>query len=83
LTPLLPFADRLRAVAIPGDTASLDAKEVAKAATAVGFNDSFSADSVAAAIDSLVDSRVPRRLLICGSLYLAGTVLKENGTTID
>lgn len=83
LAPLLPFADRLRAVTIPGDTASLNAKEAAKAATAVGFNDSFVADSVAAAIDSLVDSRVPRRLLICGSLYLAGTVLKENGTTID
>jgi folylpolyglutamate synthase/dihydropteroate synthase len=49
---------------------------------AAGFADSFAAGSVAAAIDSLVDSRVPRRILICGSLYLAGAVLKQNETTI-
>jgi dihydrofolate synthase / folylpolyglutamate synthase len=82
LTPLLPFASRLRAVAIPGDTMSLGAEEAAKAAMAAGFTDTLTADSVAAAIDSLVDSRVPRRILICGSLYLAGAVLKENETTI-
>jgi dihydrofolate synthase/folylpolyglutamate synthase len=82
LTPLLPFVHRLCAVAIPGDEASLAAKAAASAAAAVGFRDVQVADSVAAAIDSLVDSRVPYRILICGSLYLAGAVLKENGTTI-
>ena len=82
LKPLAPFAARLRAVAIPGDAASLTAKAAAKAAMAAGFVDAQAAESVAAAIDSLVDSRVPCRILICGSLYLAGAVLKENGTTI-
>ncbi len=82
VAPLLPFAGRLRAVAIPGDLTSLGADEVAEVAMAAGFADSFAADSVAAAIDSLVDSCVPQRILICGSLYLAGAVLKENGTTI-
>ena len=42
LTPLLPFAARLRAVAIPGDTMSLGAEEVAKAAYSGAGSDSDS-----------------------------------------
>ncbi len=82
LKPLTPFAARLRAVAIPGDAASLTAEVAAKAATAAGFVEAQPAESVAAAIESLVDSPAPGRILICGSLYLAGAALKENGTTI-
>jgi dihydrofolate synthase/folylpolyglutamate synthase len=35
--------------------------------------------SVAAALDHIVEHETkPSRILICGSLYLAGTVLKDN-----
>ena len=41
------------------------------------------AGSVAEAIDAVADevnAMGPPRILICGSLYLAGSVLAENGT---
>jgi dihydrofolate synthase/folylpolyglutamate synthase len=82
LKPLAPFAAGLRAVAIPGDAASLTAEVAANAANSAGFVDARPAESVAEAIESLVDSPPPGRILICGSLYLAGAALKENGTTI-
>ena len=82
LAPLVPFAARLRAVEIPGDAASLPPEEIVRHATALGVADVATAESVMAATESLVDSRVPRRILICGSLYLAGAVLRENGSTV-
>ena len=39
--------------------------------------------SVAEAIDAIaeeINAMAPPRILICGSLYLAGSVLAENGT---
>lgn len=79
LGPIAPFARALRAVAIPGDPASASAEEAAKAARAAGIADSAPADSPAAAVAALSASPGPRRILICGSLYLAGAVLAENG----
>jgi len=85
LGPLAPFARSLRAVAIPGEAASLSAEEAARAATEAGFQASSSA-GVAAALGEIVrDSGRDGgrdggtgRILICGSLYLAGHVLAEN-----
>ena len=78
---LAPSAASLSAVPIPGEAGALDAAEAAEAARAVGFAaEAF--DSVSDALAALVpkQSNGPVRILICGSLYLAGRVLAENGT---
>jgi dihydrofolate synthase / folylpolyglutamate synthase len=80
LKPLAPLLDDLNAVAIPGDHATLSAEDCVKAGTAVGLISS-GYPSVEAALRSVVDAHEggpPCRVLICGSLYLAGTVLAEN-----
>jgi dihydrofolate synthase/folylpolyglutamate synthase len=82
LKPLAPLLEDLNAVAIPGDHASLSAEDCVKAGTQVGLISS-GFPSVEAALRSIVDSHEdgpPCRVLICGSLYLAGTVLAENGS---
>jgi dihydrofolate synthase/folylpolyglutamate synthase len=78
LVPLARRARRLRAVGIPGEANALSAEQVATIATARGIA-SRTADSVAAAIADLAGGAGPARILICGSLYLAGVVLAENG----
>ena len=78
LRPLAPVADGLAAVAIPGEGASLGADELAAAARAAGV-EAAPAPSVAAALDGIVAAAPGARVLICGSLYLAGRVLRENG----
>jgi dihydrofolate synthase/folylpolyglutamate synthase len=73
LAPLAPFVTRVRAVVVPGEDSTLTAEELAAAARRVGI-DADPADSVSDAVRSLVD-RPGGRILICGSLYLAGSVL--------
>ncbi len=78
LKPLARRARELHAVRIPGEPASLSAMEAAAAARDSGFS-AAEAGSVAAALRALVaQGGPPRRVLICGSLYLAGRVLAEN-----
>ncbi|MEX0921597.1 MAG: Mur ligase family protein [Rhodovibrionaceae bacterium] len=78
LKPLARQARDLAAVAIPGEPASLSAAEAAAAARDSGFA-AEAAESVAAALAALAaKGGPPRRVLICGSLYLAGRVLAEN-----
>ncbi|MDJ0946961.1 MAG: folylpolyglutamate synthase/dihydrofolate synthase family protein [Kiloniellales bacterium] len=76
-----PGAASLSAVPIPGEAGALSAAEAAEAARAVGFAASPFA-SVSDALAAIVhrDADGPARVLICGSLYLAGRVLAENGT---
>ena len=68
----------LQGVAIPGQDATLSAAAIVAAAKAAGLS-ALAAAGVDAALDQLCASEVPGRVLICGSLYLAGTVLAENG----
>ncbi|MEO8560047.1 MAG: bifunctional folylpolyglutamate synthase/dihydrofolate synthase, partial [Rhodospirillales bacterium] len=77
LRPLATHSKRARAVAIPGH-ASYSAEQAAERAQEVGLP-CTPADSIAAAIQDLRRStEKPLRVLICGSLYLAGTVLADN-----
>ncbi len=79
LQPLAGKVNALRAVAIPGEESSLSAEETAAAAARLGI-DAAAAVEIDAALQSLVDHFPgPARVLICGSLYLAGEVLRENG----
>lgn len=80
LTPLAGHAGRLFAVTIDGEETALPAKEGAAAARAAGF-DAAESDSVSAALGSIrQEAPAAGRVLICGSLYLAGAVLAENKT---
>ena len=78
LQPLGEIAEALYAVSIPGETATLSADETADAATSVGMT-SFSADSVEDAAKKIHATDPKARILICGSLYLAGHVLQNHG----
>ena len=77
LTPLVPRSASLTAVAIPGEAASHTAAESAGFARQAGATQVAQADSVPAALDALAREAdgAPARVLICGSLYLAGKVL--------
>jgi dihydrofolate synthase/folylpolyglutamate synthase len=78
MAPLAGVAQSLHAVSIPGQAATLTASDTAAAARAAGLA-AQEADSVAAALASLTAQTPDARILICGSLYLAGEILKENG----
>jgi dihydrofolate synthase / folylpolyglutamate synthase len=79
LSPLAPLVRSLHALAIPGEHSSLSASQAAAAAREAGI-DTHEASDVAAALDAIIRSEPsPARVLICGSLYLAGSVLADNG----
>ena len=78
LRPLAVAAESLRAVDIPGEAATLTAAETASAARAAGL-DAQECTSVATALAAIIAEDPGGRVLICGSLYLAGQILRENG----
>ncbi|MBP7001242.1 folylpolyglutamate synthase/dihydrofolate synthase family protein [Amaricoccus sp.] len=78
LRPFAGMAASLQGVDIPGEAATLTAAETVAAARSVGIAAEAAADVVEAA--ARVAARAPEaRVLVCGSLYLAGRVLRENG----
>jgi len=78
LRPLATQVEKLVAVSIPGEAATLPAGETAQAARAVGMHAAEAASVHQAIVDILADDPFAR-VLICGSLYLAGNILRENG----
>jgi len=78
IRPIAPHVKKLGAVTIPDEEASISGAEAFAVAKAAGI-DSFTADSVGAAIKVLATESGPARVLISGSLYLAGVVLADNG----
>lgn len=78
---MLPLADhvtRLIGVGIPGEKNTLPAEATRDAARLAGMQ-AETAESVDAALHRIAQENPKARVLICGSLYLAGTVLRENG----
>ena len=78
LRPLAPYVAGLGAVTIEGEASALTAAEAVAAARDAGIN-AVPRASIAAAIEGATRSAPAGRVLICGSLYLAGRVLAENG----
>lgn len=70
-------AQSLHAVSIPGETATLSAQDTQKAASDIGLNATTASD-VQSAVQEIVKNDPNARILICGSLYLAGHILREN-----
>jgi len=78
LRPLAEVARSLTAVSIPDTTSTLSADQTAGTARDVGLT-ATTAQSVQEAITAITAKDPNARILICGSLYLAGHVLRENG----
>lgn len=78
MRPLVGHLSGLMAVSIPGEANTLPAATTAAAARAAGI-DAAPADSAAAALRAITARDPAARVLICGSLYLAGRILSENG----
>ena len=78
LRPLAPHVAGLHAVSIPGEAATLPAATTAQFAQGVGMVAVEAAD-VASALSNIVQKAPQARILICGSLYLAGNILRHNG----
>ncbi len=74
---LAGIAHELHAVSIPGEAATLSAEETCAAARDVGLN-ARPAKTVDGAVRELAKPMPDGRILICGSLYLAGQVLRDN-----
>lgn len=78
LAPIAKEVKSLTAVSIPGEANTLPAEATALAAAQVGMK-AKTAENVATALKDIVSKHPDCRVLICGSLYLAGVVLRENG----
>ena len=78
MRPLAPQVARLHAVSIPDEPNTLPAEVTRDAARDVGIAAEASG-SVAEALASIAAANPSARVLICGSLYLAGQVLRDNG----
>mgnify|MGYP001101495415 FL=1 len=75
------LARRMIAVPVPNAEKGLSADAVAGAARATGLS-ATSRDNLTDALEAArkLDLDPPPRILITGSLYLAGEALRENGT---
>ncbi|WP_295042241.1 folylpolyglutamate synthase/dihydrofolate synthase family protein [uncultured Paracoccus sp.] len=78
LRPLAVHADSLTAIDIPGEVNTLPAETTAGVASGVGIIAATAGDA-AQAIAAITRRDPNSRILICGSLYLAGRVLRDNG----
>jgi dihydrofolate synthase/folylpolyglutamate synthase len=78
LRPLAPLARTIHTVPVPDEPASRDPIEAAAEARRAGLT-AMPAPDVASALAAIADAEPePARILVCGSLYLAGHVLREN-----
>jgi dihydrofolate synthase/folylpolyglutamate synthase len=75
LRPLIPFATTLTAVAEPGQHLAMSVEDIVAASGGVAR----AGPDVAGALGQIARNEQPGRVLVCGSLYLAGEVLKAEG----
>lgn len=80
LRPFAPLATGIRTVDIPDTEASLPACTLAAEANAAGLVSAAATSSVADAVAEIAAQPAdrPPRIMICGSLYLAGVVLRDH-----
>lgn len=85
LAPLLPWIDQVRTVPVAGEEQGLSAPALAAIASQAGCGQAAAATDPQAALAALVENAArnpdapPARILICGSLYLAGAILHDHG----
>ncbi len=79
LKPLAGPAEGMQAITIPGEESSFSAEQVAEIAGAAGLPAEPAASAEAAIARIAGGKGAAGRILVCGSLYLAGRILAENG----
>jgi dihydrofolate synthase / folylpolyglutamate synthase len=79
LSALAPYAARIDAITIPGEENARSADDLADVAKGLGLR-AASRRGITEAVAAAAEPGT--RVLICGSLYLAGRVLAENGTPL-
>jgi dihydrofolate synthase/folylpolyglutamate synthase len=79
LAPLAPLATSLAAVPVVGESSGRSPEDVAEAARAQGLPAVMHENVEAAVAGIAAAARGPCRILICGSLYLVGEVLRRHG----
>ncbi|MEM6375055.1 MAG: folylpolyglutamate synthase/dihydrofolate synthase family protein [Pseudomonadota bacterium] len=77
LSPLAAQAQGLTAISVPGEANTLPADATAAAARACGLATDI-AENALEAVRQRAQQTPDARILICGSLYLAGSILQEN-----
>ena len=77
LQPLADVSEHLTAISIPGEANTLPAESTADSAREVGLDADIATDSVSA-LARILDTCPDARVLICGSVYLAGHILREH-----
>jgi dihydrofolate synthase/folylpolyglutamate synthase len=75
LKPILPFADSVWAIAEPGQHLALSVEDVVAASGGVARAGGTAAEALRKL--ARVAPPAPARVLICGSLYLAGALLRQ------
>ncbi|TCH98592.1 bifunctional folylpolyglutamate synthase/dihydrofolate synthase [Roseococcus sp. SYP-B2431] len=75
LAPLLPLADSVTAVREPGQHLAMSVEEIVAASGGLARP----GPDLRSALARIMAEEPPGRILICGSLYLAGEVLKLDG----
>ncbi|MEM7733970.1 MAG: folylpolyglutamate synthase/dihydrofolate synthase family protein [Pseudomonadota bacterium] len=78
MAPLASHAASLTALSIPGEVNTLPSEATAKIAKDCGMEADIAPDATTA-VKAIVANDPEARILICGSLYLAGAILRENG----
>jgi dihydrofolate synthase / folylpolyglutamate synthase len=79
LAPLIPLATSLTAIREPGQHLAMPVEEI----IAASHGAARPGPDLATALPRLLAEAPPGRILVCGSLYLAGEVLKADGTLPD
>lgn len=77
LSPMTAHVEKLVAVSIPGELNTLPAEDTAAAAQQAGILSETAVDVITAAGD-IAKTDPDARILICGSLYLAGNILRSH-----
>ncbi|QUS36962.1 bifunctional folylpolyglutamate synthase/dihydrofolate synthase [Falsirhodobacter algicola] len=77
MRPLSAVTESLTAITIPNEPNTLPAEATRDAALDVGIA-AQTAESVTEALRAILRREPQARVLICGSLYLAGAILREN-----
>jgi dihydrofolate synthase/folylpolyglutamate synthase len=72
---LLPYATTIWAIAEPGQHLALPVEAIVAASAGAARP----GPTLAAALRQIPREPTPARVLVCGSLYLAGEVLKQDG----
>ena len=76
LEPFVGAVDSVIGVTIPGEDASRPAEDIAMACQSLSI-EAGTSDGVSDAVMKITDQVPDARILICGSLYLAGSLVNE------